>query len=144
MKKFSHENLDKHRHINQLAVKKHREKVQFPPDPPSMKLQHTIVSDFCKEISPNKFREAGCASCGRLTPESQLRYFSDIDLTPLIEEGVTQIERHSSEDPIMFLDEPVLIDDLDRICKACYNSLSKGKHPISLLANGFLAWKSPK
>jgi hypothetical protein len=101
VQKFNLENPDRHSEINRLAVETHREnKSQFPPDPPSMRLQHTIISDFCKEISPNKFVEAGCAVCGRLTPVSQLKEFSDMDLTPLIQQGVTQMERHSREDPI--------------------------------------------
>ena len=143
VQKFKLENPDRHRQIHQHAVKAYREKTQFPPDPPSMRLQHTIVSDFCKETSPNKFIEAGCAVCGKLTLESQLKYFSDTDLTPLIQEGVTQIERQSSDDPIVSSDAPVLIDGLDRICKSCYKSLSKGKRPVHSLANGLWLGEVP-
>ena len=110
-----------------------------------MRLQHTIISDFCKEIYPNKFVEAGCAVCGKLTPVSQLKEYSDIDFAPLVQQGVTQIERYSNEDPIVVSsDKPVLIDDLDRICKSCYKSLNKGKCPVSSLANGLWLGKVPK
>jgi len=137
VQKFKLENPDRHGQINRLAVETNREnKSQFPPDPPSMKLQHTIISDFCKDTSPNKFVEAGCAVCGRLTPVSQLKEFSDIDMTPLIQEGVTKMERYSREDPIASSDKPVLIDELDRICKTCYKSLQNEKCPVSSLANG--------
>ena len=143
VQKFKLTNPKRHREIHQHAVKVYRDRSQFPPDPPSMRLQHRIVSEFCKEISPNKFIEAGCAVCGRLTPDSQLKDLSDIDLTPLIQEDVTQKERISSKDPIVSLDKPVLISDLDRICKSCYKSLSKGKRPVSSLANGLWLGEVP-
>ena len=80
-----------------------------------MRLQHTIISDFCKEISPNELVEAGCAVCGKLTPVSQLKEYSDIDLAPLVQQGVTQVERYSNEDPTISSDKAVFITDLDRI-----------------------------
>jgi hypothetical protein len=116
VQKFKHEHPERHSQINKLAVQAHRaNKRQFPPDPPSMRLQHTIISDFCKEISPNKFIEAGCMVCGRLTPSSQLKELSDIDLTLLVQQGVTQMERHSTTDSITSSDQPVVIHDLDKI-----------------------------
>jgi hypothetical protein len=144
VQKYALQNLDKYHKQNYEAVKKHRNKTQFPPDSPSIKLQHRIISDFCTEILPNKFLEAGCATCGRLTPQSELMYLSDIDLAPLIQDGVTQIERYSSEDPISSLDEPVLINDLDSIRKTCHRSLSLGKCPKYSLANGLWLGKVPK
>ena len=144
--KFKLEHPHKSNQINKRAVDRYREnkKSQFPPDPPLMRLQHTIISDFCQDISPNKFVEAGCAVCGRLTPVSQLKGFLDMDLTPLVKQGITQMERFSIEDPIASLDKPVLIDELDRICKTCYKSLQNDKCPVSSLANGLWLGKVPK
>ena len=142
---FKSKNPARHSQINKLAAQTYREnESQFPQDPPSMRLQHTIISDFCKEICPNKFVEAGCAVCGKLTPVSQLKEYSDIDLAPLVQPGVTQIERCSNEDPIVSSDTAVLIDELDRICKSCSKSLQNGKCPVSSLANGLWLGKVPK
>jgi hypothetical protein len=54
------------------------------------------------------------------------------------------MERHTREDPIASSDEPVLIDELDRICKTCYKSLQNEKCPVSSLANGLWLGKIPK
>ena len=142
---FKLKNPNRHSQINKLAALTYMENSnQFPPDPPPMRLQHTIISDFCKDICPNKFVEAGCAVCGKLTPVLQLKDYSDVNLTPLVQQDVTQIERYSNEDPIVSSDKAVLIDELDRICKSCSKSLQNGKCPVSSLANGLWLGKVPK
>ena len=44
-------------------------KTTFPPCQESISsdLQLRIIRDFCKELEPSSFEEAGCAVCGQLT-----------------------------------------------------------------------------
>jgi hypothetical protein len=130
---------EKHKQQHAKTMARKRSKTKFPPSPPSTKLQHTIISDWCKDMSPNSFMESGCAVCGELTALSQLQTLSsieDIDLDLLIQESVTRKERHSSSDPIEDLDEQVLEHKFDDICNKCYKSMAKGKRPLLALANG--------
>src|SRR6202040_3167664 len=39
----------------------------FPPSKPSAELKENIVSNWCKDTSPDSFMESGCAVCGQLT-----------------------------------------------------------------------------
>ncbi|KIJ91337.1 hypothetical protein K443DRAFT_42658, partial [Laccaria amethystina LaAM-08-1] len=104
---------------------------KFPPSAPSPKLMHQIFADFCKDIDPNQFEESGCAVCGQLTQSSTLKKLSEMNLNLdiLIQEGVTQVERQSSKDPLSDIEGPVLDSDLDSICQTCCRSVSKGKMP---------------
>ena len=135
MKKFKLENPERRREINQLSIQTHREKVQFPPNSPSMRQQHKIIPRFCKEVSLNQF-EAGCAVCGRLTPVLKLHDIKDVDLKLLIQNNVTQKQSYSDNKPLMSFDNPVLLEDLNRTCNTCLKSLSNGKRSAFSLANG--------
>lgn len=108
-------------------------------------MQHSIISGFCKATSPNHFVEAGCAVCGTLTLCSELQRLADLDLdlSPLIREGVNQVERNSPDDPNMNIEGPVIDEDLDSICNTCYKSVLKGKTPLMALANGKWLGKVP-
>ncbi|KDR65457.1 hypothetical protein GALMADRAFT_81852, partial [Galerina marginata CBS 339.88] len=140
-------NPEKYKSDNLKAVKKHQIKLatQFPPQPLTDKLQHTIISDFCNDIKPNKFEEAGCAVCGKLTLLTELLKLANLNLNLdiLYQPGVTQIERKSSDDPLEEIQGPVLENDLDSICQTCYKSVSKGKIPMFALANGKWLGKVP-
>ncbi|KIM74022.1 hypothetical protein PILCRDRAFT_53342, partial [Piloderma croceum F 1598] len=48
----------------------------FPPLKPSTELKETIVSNWCKDTSPDSFMESGCAVCGQLTPIKNLSKLS--------------------------------------------------------------------
>ena len=132
-------------HLN--AVKKSQEKQStlFPPLPPSEILQHTIISNFCKDTSPDQFIESGCAICGKLTSILELTKLSEtnLNLDILIQPGMSQKERTSSDDPIMDIEGPILDNDLNNICKSCFKSLSQGKVPLMALANGKWIGKVP-
>src|SRR6202142_353016 len=141
VKKNQEKQGDNYKAANLEAVKKYQAKMSepsFPPSPPSSELQHTIVSDFCHDMSPSQFIESACAVCGQLTCNRDLQHLSDadLDLDILIREGVTQEERKHSDDLIQSLEGPVLIENPQCICKSCYNSISKGKMPLLALANG--------
>jgi hypothetical protein len=84
--------------------------VSFPPSPPSKKLQHAIISNFCKDTAPNMFTESGCAVCGKLTPMNELSKLSelDLDMSILTQTGVTQQERTCESDPFTDIKGPVL------------------------------------
>jgi hypothetical protein len=58
---------------------KFKKYVKFPPTPPSAELCQTIVSDFCADISPNIFEEAGCAVCGKLTPICEVEELTEVE-----------------------------------------------------------------
>src|ERR1700723_3407078 len=141
VKKNQEKQGDNYKAANLEAVKKYQVKMSepsFPPSPPFSELQHTIVSDFCHDMSPSQFIESACAVCGQLTCNRDLQHLSDadLDLDILIREGVTQEERKHSDDLIQSLEGPVLIENPQCICKSCYNSISKGKMPLLALANG--------
>ena len=93
-------------------------------------------------MSPENFMESGCAVCGELTVLTQLQKLSNlenIDLDVLRQDGVTRKERHSANDPIADLDEPILDYGFDSICNRCYKSMSKGKIPLLwLMGNGLV------
>jgi len=149
------QSIDKHRlnkgdvykAANLASVKKYQEKMSvptFPPSPPSFNLQHTIISNACKDMSPNKFMESGCAVCGRLTQITDLKKLQDdLDLNVLINNEVTQQERLCEKDPIKAIKGPVFIKELDKICKTCHKSITNGKVPALSLANGNWLGKVP-
>ena len=148
VKKHQEKSAEKYKASNLEAVKKYQNKSlnpEFPPSAPSIKLMHQIFTDFCKDINPNQFEESGCAVCGQLTPSSALKKLSEMNLNLdiLIQEGVTQVERQSSKDPLSDIEGPVLDSDLDSICQTCYKSVSKGKMPLLALANGKWIGKVP-
>jgi Helitron helicase-like domain at N-terminus/PIF1-like helicase len=139
----------KHKISHLLAAKEHKiEEMtsRFPPDIPTLKLQHQIITDACKDMSPNEFMESGCAVCGKLNLISQLIKLSDtnLDMNVLENSKVTQQERFCANDSIKGLNGPVLIEGLNSICKPCHRSLSKGKVPLMALSNGKWLGNVPK
>ena len=94
VKKNQSIDLEKYHKANLESVKKYQEKKSktFPPAPASKNLQHTIISNFCKNTSPYQFVESGCAVCGKLTPILLLQKLSEanLDLSILIQSGMTQ------------------------------------------------------
>ena len=130
------------------SVKKYQKKIEtnFPPKPLTSLLQHKIASTFCKDTSPQAFEEIGCAVCGKLTLLTELQNLSDVELNlnVLIQQGVTQIERKSSDDDFEDINGPILEKDLHNICNSCYKSISKGKMPLFALANGKWIGRVPK
>ena len=132
---------------NLEAVHKYQKKKarRFPPALPSEKLQHTIISSCCEDTSPNKFMESGCLVCGKIVPLIEMYKLSevDLDLSILVQPGVTQQERSSAKDPIADIDGPVIDHDLKNICKSCHKSVSKGKIPLMALVNGKWLGKVP-
>ena len=137
---YQSRNAETYKLSNLTAVKKSQQNKQskFPPSPLNRHLEYQIISDFCKSTLPNKFEEAGCAVCGKLTPLFDLKSLSNLDLNLdiLKQSGVTQKERLSSKHPIEDLEGPVLDKSLESICKTCHKSIVKGKVPQMALANG--------
>ena len=121
-------------------------KTNFPPKPLSAFLQHKIASNFCKDTSPKAFEESGCAVCGKLTLFTELHKLSklELDLNVLTQQGVTQIERKSSDDVLEDINGPILEQELHNVCNLCYKSISKGKMPQFALANGKWIGKVPE
>jgi len=134
--------------FNLKSVKKYQTKIEtsFPPKPLSSLLQHKIASNFCKDTSPNAFEEGGCTVCGKLTLLTELQNLSELELNldVLIQQGITQIERKSSDDDFEDINGPILEKDLNKICNICYKSISKGKMPLFALANGKWIGKVPE
>ena len=111
---------------------------EFPPKPVDNNLSHKIVSDFCKNLTPDALEEAGCAVCGQLVPVTQLTRLKAVKnlLHMLHASGVTRLERSSSTQPIREIKGPVLDYTCDRVCDNCQQSLRNGKTPPCALANG--------
>jgi hypothetical protein len=109
---------------NKTAYKKGK---QFPPSPPSTDILETIANNFCKSISANIFSESGCTVCCMLTRNTDLMLLFDftssykkkniLDVLMPVFSGTAVIERHSSSDPIIDIEGPIINKDLDKICK---------------------------
>jgi hypothetical protein len=143
VKKNQKKNYIKYKATHLEASKKHRQKNKstnfpFPPPVPTYELQHTIISNACKEMRPKCIIESGCAVCGVLTPVMHLTKLSNVklDLDILMNSMVTRQERFTLNDPIKELKGPILVQGLDSICELCYKSLAKEKIPKMALANG--------
>jgi hypothetical protein len=118
--------------------------VNFPPTPPSTKLIHNIVSNFCADTSPEVFEEAGCAVCGKLTPICEMEEHSEIENISLLKiDRVIRKARCKSSDSIRELRGPVLAPGCSRVCYICIESLEKKKMPILALANGLWIGEIP-
>ncbi|KAJ7171045.1 hypothetical protein C8R46DRAFT_846864, partial [Mycena filopes] len=108
----------------------------FPPKPLSEREKKSIISRYCKTLSPGNFVEHGCAVCGCLVPRKQLTGIDSchVDLDLLIAKGVTRKERFTSEDPIEEIPGPVLAHGCTKICVDCETYLSNGVVPKLALA----------
>lgn len=130
-KKIAKDNMKK------FIARKERQ-TKFPPPPPSKLLIHRIISKFCKETSPDSFIETGCAVCGELRPISELTLLDQTksDITLLVGEDVTRLQRRKVSDPILEIKGPILDMNCKHICVDCESSLISGKIPLRSLANG--------
>ena len=119
----------------------------FPPPPPSNRLQETVAINWCEDTSPSRFMEGGCAVCGQLIPLTQLfdLYGSGCDLELLVREGmgITRLERFSSSDPVLEVKGPILDQKCTKICSSCKSSLDEGLTPKYALANGLWLGEVP-
>src|SRR6266567_3001340 len=147
VKKYQTINSENFKLSNLESVKKYQKNIEskFPPSPLSLDLQHKIALNFCKDTALKIFEEAGCAVCGKLTLFTELQKLSELklDLNVLIQQGVTQAERKSSNNDLKDINGPIFENDLDNICNLCYKSILKGKMPSFALANGKWIGKVP-
>ena len=124
-----------------------KDKLDFPPRPPSERLLHKIITGFVADTSPSQFVEAGCASCGQLTPIKQLKNIDSLNfsLEPLRSQdnGLTRLERKSVNEPINEIKGPVIAHGCKKICHTCCKHLKKGKTPPLSLANGLWLGEVP-
>jgi hypothetical protein len=111
----------------------------FPPPALMPDLSHQVISNFCRDSSPDQFQEAGCAVCGSLIPLKLLRPLTNISgfLKILEVSGVTRSERKTTSDTICEINGPVLDRRCSQVCETCRVSLRRGKVPRLALANGF-------
>jgi len=147
VKKNQEKQGKKYKRAHLISVKKHqKQNTIFPPIPPTLQLQHKIISDACQDMMPCVISESGCAVCGKLTPIGQLTNLTEtkLDCSILTNVEVTRSERIIPSDPITGLDGPILEQELDSICEACHNSMAKNKIPVMALANGKWLGKIPE
>lgn len=116
------------------------DKPVFPPAPPSKRLQYKIIKNWTTECDPSNFEEAGCAVCGILWPLKQMTKIEELkdklDMSILVNAGVTRKERTSKTDAVEDLPGPILDDACHHICVECELSLGNNNMPINALANG--------
>ena len=118
--------------------------VKFPPVPPSSELCQKIISEFCADTSPDVFKEAGCAVCGKLTPICEMEELSEVENVNLLKfDGVTRKARCKSTDPVREFRGPILAPGCSRVCPICVESLDKKKMPTLALANGLWVGEIP-
>jgi hypothetical protein len=117
----------------------------FPPEPLDHELAHTIVSSACKSMTAKTVEEAGCAVCGLLTPVEKLSRLKNVknQLMVLCAQGVTRVERKSSDQKIKEYTGPVLDYDCHEICHPCRSSIRKNNVPRNALARGLWIGKVP-
>ncbi|KAH6888302.1 hypothetical protein BKA70DRAFT_1023298, partial [Coprinopsis sp. MPI-PUGE-AT-0042] len=110
----------------------------FPPNAPSDDLLHRVIDGFCQETGPEYFQESGCCVCSGLYPMPQLVSWSllKIDTSVLCNPGVTRVERHSIDDPLVHVEGPILDDCWEFACVPCVKALKRKHRPLMSLANG--------
>lgn len=115
----------------------------FPPEPLPFKEETELVREFCHDMRPHCFEEAGCAVCGQLTLKSKLQPLSscNFSLQPLVEPGLVRLERRRPSEGVQYDNGPVLEKTLTDVCDRCVVDLEKGRRPLAALANGF--WVGP-
>ncbi|TRM60859.1 hypothetical protein BD626DRAFT_359004, partial [Schizophyllum amplum] len=117
----------------------------FPPEPVTDDLTEDIVRGFCMDTSKSALEETGCACCGSLCNAESSRSINDkkIDLSLLVESGVTRKERLREEDAVQEHEGPVLSPGCERVCRSCYDCLVDGRRPHTALANGLWIGEVP-
>ena len=142
-----HAERSDYQELNKNSSQKHyqsKKGVKFPPAPPSAGFCLNIVSDFCDDISPEVFEEAGCAVCGRLTPVCEMEDISEVENISLLKiDGVTRKARCKISDPIRELRGPILAPGCSAVCSVCVASLDNGKIPNLALANNIWIGEVP-
>ncbi|KIK53609.1 hypothetical protein GYMLUDRAFT_135017, partial [Collybiopsis luxurians FD-317 M1] len=115
----------------------------FPPLPRDKALVENIVNQFCQGLHSREFEEAGCKICGQLTLKSSLltTYGIQDNLSILSNPFVARKERHTDDNPIEFILDPIFAEDCSLVCRSCYDSVANGKLPKYALANG--QWIGP-
>ncbi|KAJ7085019.1 hypothetical protein C8R43DRAFT_1082776, partial [Mycena crocata] len=113
------------------------QETKFPPKPADEKTLHRILTESSQSVQPDRFVEAGCAVCGRLTPKTELTPLDQFkgSLDHLRGEGVTRRERFASSDPIEELPGPILADGCTHICVECEMLVLRNLIPRNALAN---------
>ena len=118
---------------------------EFPPQPSSIQLEHTIIKDVCKRMDPVNFEEVGCAVCGELRHRAKTSRLKAVKnfLSILEAPGVTRIERKRDTGTIKEFKGPVLDYSCSAVCDGCRSDLRRGKVPRLALARGLWLGKVP-
>lgn len=129
----------------QKEIPQDRCAASFPPDPPSKRLIHQIITDYCKGIDQSEMQEEACAVCAELTAvKSAIRLSEDkLELDYLRAYGVhcTAKERASCLQPVQPASDLVIEHESNIICQTCNVFVRKHALPPNALANGL--WVGP-
>ena len=119
---------------------------EFPPDPACDSLERLILTNACKKMQPDHFKEAGCAVCGELKlTHTMSRLKSMKNYLHILEaQGVTRVERKSATTSVKEYKGAVLDYSCNRICDTCRVCIRKGKVPRISLANNLWIGKVPE
>ena len=106
---------------------------------------HKIISRFCDDTHPSKFKEAGCAVCGQLVIMSKLIKLTDIkcSLDPLAQVRITHLAQKSLDDLIKEIQGPIIDTNCKHTCQECISYLEKKVMPPTALANGLWVREVP-
>jgi hypothetical protein len=138
--------LESEKSANRVKAKKYRfmrkqstgtlGSTQFPPEPLSVADEHRILTGSSRAAQPDRFEEAGCAVCGRLTLKTELTGLNHLnyDMSCLQVPGVTGTRAISFSDPIEELEGPILVTGCTDICVECETSLRKSNLLLHALA----------
>ena len=113
--------------------------LKFPPDSPSNSLIESIIKGFCNDTTPDKFIEAGCAVCGKLSPINDMVLLDEMsyDLSVISPGDIGRCERLHESESVIPLKGPILAEGCDHVCQTCQCFLKKNKMPPESLASFF-------
>ncbi|KAF6753995.1 hypothetical protein DFP72DRAFT_813347, partial [Ephemerocybe angulata] len=119
---------------------------RYPPEPISDADKLMLVREFCDDLKPVCFEEAGCAVCGLLTKVTELTPLDSIgcSLDPLLEPGLARLERSDPNSPVSYQSGPIVDPSLNAVCSYCISALSRDRRPVNALANGLWVGAVPE
>lgn len=133
---------------NPQASIEDQHEVPFPPDPPSVKLKHQIITGYCDDLKNVNIAEVGCRICGELFLEKEGTHYEELedglDFLGDYSSGCTRQERKNAKEPVQEIEGPVVDRNCCLVCPSCFKYLKNKKLPPKALANGLWLGEVPE